>query len=244
MRIRFVVSDSGQGIKPMDLFRLGQAFTQVDTKNNYGKEGTGLGLSISKNFIEMMGGQLEVSSEYGKGSEFSFSIWQGKANGIDEVHSTQEDSTKKSAGCNTEFIAPLANVLVVDDTNINLVIFEELVAPMGMHIDKASSGDMAIEMIKANKYDIVFMDYMMVNMDGVEVTSKVRSLAKSSNLDSATAMYYENLPIIAMSGDSSDETKNKFREAGINDFVDKPVELGRIKEQLVKWISEEKIEYK
>lgn len=238
-RLRFSVSDTGQGIKPADLFKLGEAFVQVDTKYNYGKEGTGLGLSISKDYINLMGGQLEISSEYGKGSEFCFNIWQSVAN-VDEIESISAAYKEKHYAEN--FKAPLVKILAVDDNDVNLIIIEEMLAPSKICIVKASSGAEAIEKVKNDRYDAILMDYMMVDMDGVEVTEKIRSMANSSEADIELSDYYKHVPIIAMTGDSSDETRDKFMRAGIDDFVDKPVNIKELKKKLYKWIEDAKIE--
>jgi len=239
-KLRFAVSDTGQGIKPSDLFKLGEAFVQVDTKYNYGKEGTGLGLSISKDFVSIMGGQLEISSEYGKGSEFAFNIWQGIAN-VDEIESCSEASKEKHQAEN--FKAPKAKLLAVDDNDVNLLIIEEMLAPSEMTVVKATSGAEALEKITSDVYDVVLMDYVMIDMDGVEVTEKIRDMANSSEVGVEQADYYKHVPIIAMSGDSSDETREKFMRAGIDDFVDKPVNIKELKNKLYKWIDDEKIEF-
>lgn len=225
--------DSGQGIRPEDLHKLGNAFTQVDTKKNHSKEGTGLGLSISRDFISMMGGQLCVQSEYGKGSEFYFSIWQGVASGI-EV--TSASGVSKQAWQEEEqFTAPGARILIVDDTPLNLMITEELLAPIGMTVDTASSGEKAIELVGKNEYHAIFMDYMMPYMDGVEATTKIRAMAVGQTNESR-ADYFRSVPIIALSGDDSELTKEKFLRAGIDDFTEKPVEIKRLKKLLIKWL--------
>lgn len=237
--LRFSVKDSGQGIKPEDLDKLGQAFTQVDTKRNHSKEGTGLGLSISRDFISMMGGQLEVSSEYGRGSEFYFSIWQGVAAGID---------IKSHTGLNRQpwqqdekFVAPDAKILIVDDSELNLMIAGELLKPVNMTIETASSGEQAISMIMNNRYNLVFMDYMMPYMDGVETTAKIRKEAKLHKDDEELAEYIKRLPIIALSGDDSDAAKEKFFGAGIDDFIEKPVNPKKLKKMLIKWLPKDMI---
>lgn len=237
--LRFGVKDSGQGIRQEDLSKLGQAFTQVDTRKNHSKEGTGLGLSISRDFISMMGGQLEVTSEYGKGSEFYFSIWQGIAAGIDNTNAS--GVTKQAWQSEEEFTAQGARVLIVDDTEINLMVTEELLKPLNMTIDTASSGERALELVQQNFYHVIFMDYMMPYMDGVETTEKIRNLALAANRDGETgkAEYYKAVPIIALSGDTSDMTKEKFMRAGIDDFTEKPVELKRLKKLLLKWLPAE-----
>lgn len=239
--LRFEVKDSGQGIRPEDLSKLGQAFTQVDTKKNHSKEGTGLGLSISRDFISMMGGRLEVASEYGKGSEFYFSIWQGVAAGIGD--SNTSGVTKQAWQTEEEFTAEGARVLIVDDTEINLMVEEELLKPLHMTIDTASSGKKALEMVKQNKYHIIFMDYMMPYMDGVTTTEKIRSLVLEAHEegDEDKELYYKTVPIVVLSGDNSDSAKEQFMRAGIDDFAEKPVESKRLKKLLLKWLPAELI---
>lgn len=231
MLLKFSVSDTGQGIKEEDLGKLGEAFTQVDTKKNHNKEGTGLGLNISRDFISMMGGQLQVVSEYGKGSEFFFTIWQGV--------NKQADTENKSKKYKGDFVAKDARVLVVDDTEMNLVIAVELMKIFGIKADTAKSGENALECIKNIKYDMIFMDYMMPDMDGVETTGKIRKYS-----DETGDNYYKNVPIITLSGDNSEDTKEKFRNAGINDYADKPINLNELRDKIIKWLPEEMIELK
>lgn len=221
--LKFSIKDSGQGIRPEELEKLGNAFAQADTKKNHNKEGTGLGLSISKNFISMMGGELKVASEYGKGSEFYFEISQGIGNG------------NSNPRRNTEFVAPEAKVLVVDDTELNLMLMEELLACMEMNVETAKSGVEALKLLKTEKYDLIFMDYMMPEMDGVEATANIRAMEEE---------YYKNLPIIVLSGDTSEETTSKFKNAGVSDFAEKPVELTKLKQMMIKWLPVEKVQYK
>ena len=232
--LKFTVKDSGQGIREKDLKHLGEAFAQVDKHKNHGKEGTGLGLSISKDFINLMGGQLQVDSVYGQGSEFYFSIWQGVASN----HEAENSSSKQAWRDENQIEVSDARILVVDDTPINLMIAEEILKPWNITVDKSTSGKRAIEMIKNIKYDMVFMDYMMPNMDGVEVTKIIRSMSDDG------AGYLRNVPIIALTGDTSDETAEQFKLAGIDDFTIKPLEGKRVVELLIKWLPKEKITIK
>jgi len=241
MLLRFSIKDSGQGIKKEDLSKLGQAFSQVDTKKNHGKEGTGLGLSISSDFIGLMGGQLEVASEYGKGSEFFFSVYQGvnKENGTGEEGGQLQQAWKEDV----DFEAPGVHALVVDDNEVNLLIMKECMSLIKITTDKALSGEEAIELAHQNTYDLIFMDYMMPGMDGVEATEKIRALAVEAEEkgDSERAQYYRSVPIIALTGDSSNETRELFMKAGIDDFTDKPVDLKKLKKKVLSWLPSEKI---
>lgn len=222
--LTFSVKDTGQGIRQEDLARLGQAFSQVDTVKNHGKEGTGLGLSISKDFIALMGGQLEVSSVYDEGSEFYFTINQGIGdNQIPEK---------------VAYSFPGAKILIVDDTEINLMIMEEMLKPLGISVDTTISGEKAINMLSENKYDMIFMDYVMPILDGVETTERIREMGNDAQMgeNEQEAEYYRSIPIIALTGDDSDETRERFKIAGIDDFTDKPVNMKKIEKMLVKWL--------
>lgn len=235
--LKFSVKDSGQGIRPEDLNRLFQAFSQVDTKKNHSKEGTGLGLSISRDFIALMGGQLEVASEYGKGSEFFFTIAQMRTK---EASGDSPQAPQKQAWQEEEFTAPEARILLVDDNELNRMIAEEILDPIGMKVDTADSGAKAIQLIRENHYDAVFMDYMMPYMDGAEATACVRKMSREAEAsgNGELAAYYKSVPIIALTGDTSDGTKEKFKTAGIDDFTEKPVDLPRLKKLLLKWLPE------
>ena len=235
----FAVQDSGQGINEADLSKLGQAFTQVDVKKNHGKEGTGLGLSISRDFISLMGGQLQVNSTYGKGTTFYFTISQGF---VDEEESNNS-KVGKAWKDDVEFTAKTARILVVDDSPINLMVINELLVPVELKVDTAESGKDALTYVQANKYDIIFMDYMMPYMNGVEATEHIRQLSDVAleQGNETLGNYYKTVPIIAFSGDSSAETKDLFLRAGIDDMLEKPVDIKRFKKLLLKWLPEDKI---
>ena len=232
--LKFKVKDSGQGIRPEDVNRLFKAFSQVDTQKNHNKEGTGLGLSISRDFINLMGGQLDVASEYGKGSEFFFTIYQGK----ETEHTEADGGTKKQAWQEEEFTAPDARVLIVDDTLVNLMITEEILGTSQIQADTADSGMKALKLMEENTYHAVLMDYMMPYMDGVETTKKIRSLSKEfeDSGNEKMSAYYKSVPIIALTGDISEEAKEKFKQAGMNDFTEKPVDSARLKQLMLKWL--------
>lgn len=221
--IKVSVSDTGQGIKEEDIQRLFNAFEQVDTKANKGKEGTGLGLSISSELIRMMGGKLEVRSEYGVGSEFFFTICQKQVSGKFE---RQEETDLESMN----FTAPGARVLVVDDNEMNLKVAVGLLAPLQMQMDVADSGQKALDMIQQKKYHMVFMDHMMPIMDGVEATLRLREMEGD---------YYRELPVIALTANAMKEAEKLFNEGGMNGFVAKPIDMRQICAVIRKWLPEE-----
>jgi len=218
VKLHFAVSDTGQGIKDEDKGKLFTVFTQVDTKKNHKKGGSGLGLSISKRLIEMMGGNVSLESTYGEGTTFSFDI-------------EQKVSKNQDAGVNRNdkvyFKAPNVHILIVDDSKVNLKVASMLLKPLEMKIDVADSGKLAIEKVKETQYDLIFMDHMMPEMDGVETTQNIRALEGD---------YYKNVPIIALTADAVTESKEHILSSGMNDFVAKPIEMDRICEVLKKWL--------
>lgn len=217
------VSDTGQGIREEDLTRLFGAFEQVDTKRNKGKEGTGLGLTISSQFIRLMGGKLEVRSEYGVGSEFFFTISQKI---VTEVIEKQEETEADA----TNFVAPDARILVVDDIEMNLKVAVGLLAPLQMQIDVALSGQKALDMIREKQYHMVLMDHMMPVMDGVETTRQLRQMEGS---------YYRELPVIALTASAMKSEQQLFYDVGMNGFVAKPIDMRMLTAAIRKWLPEE-----
>lgn len=233
VQLDFSVKDTGQGIKKQDLEHLFNAFTQVDLKKNRGKEGTGLGLAISRQLVELMGGTLLVESEYGKGSEFYFTLWEGieSEENIGDFGEVKEQAGDAGKDMFT-FTLPDATILLVDDNEINREVAQALLEPFEMKIDVVSNGKEALDLVQQNHYDLVFMDHYMPVMDGVEATRRIRSLEGE---------YYQNLPILALTADAVQGVKEEFLAAGMNDFVSKPIAMKDITSALTRWIPKNKI---
>ena len=236
--LNFCVTDSGQGIKEEDIDKLFSYYSQGDVEKNRYKEGTGLGLSISKQLVEMMGGTIGVKSEYGKGSEFYFTLAQRiiDARTVEEMEQTLNG--KKSAYISEtaeviNFIAPRANILIVDDNQMNLKVATGLLEPLQMKMNTAENGKQAIAMMEQKKYDLVFMDHMMPIMDGIEATIAIRAMNDE---------YYKNVPIIALTANAVVEARARFIEVGMNDFLSKPIKMKEICAVLKKWLPKEYIE--
>ncbi len=224
------ISDTGIGIKKEDMKKLFETYNQVDTRKNRSISGTGLGLAISKNLAEMMGGYISVESVYGKGTTFAVGIKQKYVNfePIDKniVFKDDEDefNEEKNGSLNEKIISiPNARVLIVDDVSVNLQVSKGLMEPYNMKIDVALNGMEAIRMIKEKDYDLVFMDHMMPNMDGVDVTRIIR------NLDDEK---YKKLPIIALTANALTSSREFFLENGFNGFLAKPIDLKQLNKVL------------
>ncbi len=333
----FEIKDSGIGIRREDFGKLFTTFSQVDTKRNREISGSGLGLAISRNLARMMGGDLTVESEYGKGSLFTVRIVQtvkeyvrfgevkdpGKYRiliceqneavihsltrtmeklGLDYAVCRETDRLRSYEGMThvlirrksfldlrekLEFMFPkeniclildsgehaeshflqykqlqlplicmqiinvlngeeivtsikkksfdrsqivplsFARILIVDDNTTNLQVAQGLMAPYRMKIDVAASGFKAIEMVKAVRYDAIFMDHMMPEMDGIETTQYIRKLPGD---------YYRKVPIIALTANAMSDARAMFLSSGMDDFVAKPIEMAELNRVLKKYV--------
>ena len=339
MQIVISVKDSGIGIKKEDMEKLFVSFQRVDMKKNSNTEGTGLGLSICKQLAEIMGGSIQVKSEYGKGSQFFVTIHQkmvgdGKKKAVtlnlenqkkiisgkfsnpyvlgalkelckqydilfleyeavveEEIavsyfftdgsnyelvkdsipedtemillHDPTQDFEKKvtckvvnkplysmnfcgvlnnerqevrsaSEGA-IDFVAPKARILIVDDNQMNRQVAVGLIRPLNMQVDTADRGQKALHMVQENHYDLVFMDHMMPEMDGIEATERIRQMEDP---------YLKEMPIIALTANAIVGAKEEFLQAGMNDFVGKPIAMPDMIRAIRRWLPPELIEEK
>ena len=231
LQLRFAVEDTGQGIAKEDLGKLFGKFEQVDKKKNHYKEGTGLGLSISRQLVEMMGGEIGVTSEYGKGSEFFFTLSQKVVDSRRAIEVSEEYRTESENALN--FTAPRAKILIVDDNEMNRKVALGLLEPLRMQMDTAEDGKQALQKIKEEKYDLIFMDHMMPVMDGIEATKVLRAMEEE---------YFKTVPVIALTANAVVEARTQFAEAGMNDFVSKPIEIKDICTKIRTWLPEGLVE--
>jgi signal transduction histidine kinase/DNA-binding response OmpR family regulator len=217
--IHFKVSDTGMGIAEEEIPLLFNAFTQANIQKTREIEGTGLGLSITKSLLDQMGGNIHVESVLGKGSIFSISI--PKVLG--------EESLVYKPGTGEDIIyAPEAKILVVDDNSVNLYVACGLLGLCKIKAETASGGKQAIKMINGNDYDLVFMDHMMPEMDGVEAVKILRSQGVT-------------LPVIALTANAMAGAKEKYIAAGMNDLLIKPIDKSLLNHILKTWLPAEKI---
>jgi len=229
------IKDTGIGIKPDDLDDLFSEFSQFDLEKNRRIEGTGLGLAITHNLVTSMGGSINVESVYGEGSIFTIILPQQIDKGYEKSSGLSRDSRMRLSRkeYNNEyqryFHAPTANILIVDDVHINLVVAEGLLKPYEMNVDTCVNGEKSIRMIHEKDYDIVFMDHMMPGMDGFEAVAEIRSLDK-----------FANLTIVALTANALVGAREQFLESGFNDFLSKPIETSKLNNVLLKWIPKEK----
>jgi signal transduction histidine kinase/ActR/RegA family two-component response regulator len=231
------VSDTGVGIRKEDMGRLFAEYSQLDTKANRKIEGTGLGLAITRMLLELMDGSVNVESEYGKGSTFTVRIPQEI---IDTAPIGKERTEKLRLLDFSENEAPAQSVipaamgkdirvLVVDDVDINLEVAKGLMEPYGLTVDCVLSGKEAVEKIRAAdpRYDMVLMDHMMPEMDGVEAVRIIRSEIDSD--------YARNVPIVVLTANALAGNEEMFLSNGFNGYISKPIDIDRLDEMLKKW---------
>ena len=220
----FIVQDTGIGIKQEDIGKLFNQFEQFDSQMNREIIGTGLGLAISKRLTDMMDGFFEVESEYGEGSVFSVFLPLVKG-----------DPSKiiKIADAGMIMADPSVQVLVVDDNPVNRKVANIYLSRFGINADFAESGEEGVELAKGKKYNLVFMDHMMPGMDGLEATSVIRRLDSDG--------WYKTSPIVALTANAVEGTRELFLRRGMNDFISKPIELKELNRVLAKWLPADKI---
>lgn len=231
-RLIVSVSDTGIGIREEDMDKLFRSFEQADMKKNRGIEGTGLGLSISKLLVENMGGSIKVESEYGKGSTFTFDIRQKVVDAAPCEYSKNKKVVEVKQFV-IDFTAPEANVLVVDDNKVNLRVATGLLRKFGIVPDLVDNGQDSVDMIRRRaQYDLVFMDHMMPEVDGIEATKMIRAIGTP---------YTDKLPIVALSANAVKGMEDEFLVGGMDDFLPKPIDLEMLAVILKKWLPAELI---
>lgn len=226
----FSVKDSGIGIKSEDIEKLTGEFQRLDLARNKNIEGTGLGLNIVRQFLKLMGSELQVQSEYEKGSVFSFELKQKIIN-----REPLGDFRKRLQQGNDEkmrivYTAPEAKVLVVDDSMMNLKVFAGLMRASKVQIVEAISGERCLELLKQQKFDLVFLDHMMPGMDGVETLQVIKD-----------EKLCEDTPVIMLTANAIVGERDKYLAMGFDDFLSKPILPYKLDRMVVRHLPEEKV---
>ncbi len=232
--LNFSVKDTGIGIKPEDMSRLFTKFERIEESRNRNIEGTGLGMSITKQLLMMMGSALQVESTYGEGSRFFFRLKQKvvKWEPLGDFEVTYGAALDSRQGYREKFSAPDASVLVVDDTETNLDVFTSLLKRTLVQIDTAGSGDECIEKSLGKKYDIIFLDHMMPEKDGIETLHELKGMDNNPNLSTVTICLTAN----AISG-----AREKYLSEGFDDYLTKPINADKLEEMLIQYLPKEKV---
>lgn len=221
--VRFEVTDTGIGIEQGKLHRLFNPFEQIDSSTTREFGGTGLGLTITRKLAEMMGGDVGVESVPGKGSLFWFTVRMKKTAALPQESKTEIISLEKLKG---SFGG--SRLLLVEDDPFNQEVAQVMLMEAGMLVDCAENGEQAMEMVKQNDYALILMDKQMPKMDGLEATRQIRKLDKG-----------RDIPIVAMTANAFAEDRQECLDAGMNDFLTKPVMPDILYSTLYKWLSQE-----
>ncbi len=221
------VEDSGVGIRKEDIDKIFKNYDRVDTRKNRNIVGTGLGLPISKNLAEMMNGTIMVESEYGVGSTFKIILTQKLEDYLPIGKFDSNNYRKENYGDMVIAKRPEANILIVDDNKVNLQVAKGLLEPYDMKIDTAENGYDALSKIRKKDYNLILMDHMMPDIDGIDTTKIIRKLPGEK---------YKKLPIIALTANALIHAKQIFIDAGMNDFLAKPIDIYKLNIIIKKWI--------
>jgi len=237
------VKDTGKGIQPEGIKRMFEDYAQLDAYSNREVTGTGLGLPIVRRLLDLMGGSIDVESEYGKGSTFTMRLPQKYV--TDAVIGPEMAENLKAFNYHEQkrkwnaklarIIMPYARVLVVDDVVTNLDVAKGLMKPYGMQIDCVTSGQQAIDAIRDESvvYNAVFMDHMMPCMDGVEATQRIREIGTE---------YAKSVPIIALTANAIAGNEEMFLDKGFQAFISKPIEIARLDAVVRQWVRDKEQE--
>ena len=234
VEIYVAVKDTGLGIKPEDMGRLFTAFERLDMIKTRKIMGTGLGLPITRNMLSLMGSELEVKSTYGAGSKFFFTLRQTVAEWeeIGSFDPLTEHGRHKGKRSHTPFTAPEAHILIVDDTEMNLQVISGLLKRTKMRVDTAPSGVQCLDRVGRMDYDLIFMDYRMPELDGIETLHKLKELYPER---------MEKTPVICLTASAVSGTREFMIGAGFTDYLSKPVIIEDMESALIEYLPPEKV---
>ncbi len=210
------VQDTGKGIKQESIGRLFDKFDRLDMDRNSTIEGTGLGLAITKKLVEMMGGTINVNSTYGKGSIFVVNLSQKISQMTKPVGNESESKSE------VKVVYKNKTVLVVDDNMLNIKVANRALSDLEMNIDSVTSGKETLEAVKKKKYDVILLDIMMPDMDGIETLKELKKIEGF------------NTPVVALTADAISGAKEKYLKEGFTSYIAKPFTRDQIKEKLDK----------
>lgn len=228
------VEDTGIGILPEDIHRLFEQFDRIEEKRNRNIEGTGLGMNITEKLLQLMGSTMHVESEYGKGSKFSFVLKQKvvRWEELGDYESAYQQLLGKRKVYKEKLIAPDAEVLVIDDNPMNLMVFKSLLKQTRIKIDTANDGDEGLTLAYDKKYDVIFFDHMMPGKDGIETLQEMRSQEKNPNL---------HTPSICLTANAVSGAREQYIDAGFDDYLTKPIDTDHLETMLIRYLPHDKI---
>jgi signal transduction histidine kinase/CheY-like chemotaxis protein len=232
--LTFEVEDTGIGIKKEDLPKLSAEFERIEEDRNRNIEGTGLGINITIQLLELLGSRLQVESEYGKGSKFYFELEQKIVDDTpigdfeSRVHQIAENYNY-----NTKFCAPDAKILVVDDNAVNRKVLRSLLKETQIQVTDADGGAACLELAFQNHYDLIFLDHMMPEMDGIETLHHLKERKESP---------CKNTPIVVLTANAVSGAKEKYLAEGFDDFLSKPIAPEKLEVMIKRMLPEELVQ--
>ena len=231
------ITDTGRGISEEGLEGIFESFRRADERQNRNIEGTGLGLAITKQLVDLMDGSISVKSQQGRGSEFTVVIPQTLASSRPMGDFWARFSATTGTGENYEesFTAEDASILVVDDVPVNLQIIKLLLKKTKINVDMAASGEECLEKYRENQYDMVFLDHMMPQMDGIETIVELQKTEKYKE---------KKTPIIILTANAIQGADKEYMAVGFSDYMTKPVQVQELEKMLIKYLPEEKVTLK
>lgn len=224
--LHFSVKDTGIGIRKEDIGKIYDEFQRFDSGRNRNVEGSGLGMKITQQFLKLMGSELKIESEYEKGSEFSFDLEQKIVNAAPlgdfrgKLLKTGESKKRR-----LEFTAPEAKILVVDDNKMNLKVFNGILTKTQLQITNATGGRQCLELLDKEKFDLVFLDHMMPDMDGIETFHAIRK-----------RKLCDGVPVVMLTANAIVGDKEMYLEEGFDDFLSKPIVPDKLDRMLLKFL--------
>ena len=232
-KLCFRVSDTGIGMRKEDLKHIFDSFTRFDEKKNRNIQGTGLGMAITKKLIDAMEGQINIDSEYGRGTSIVVELPQEVVS--DEVIGTKWRTVvdkKRVRGYRERFKAPSASVLAIDDNDTNLLIIKQYLKRTDVEIDMCNNGKEALEKCSKKKYDLILLDHMMPVMDGIETIEAIKSDDSNDN---------SKIPIIALTANAISGSREFYISKGFDDYITKPIEAEIFEETVMKYLPKDKV---
>lgn len=227
------VKDTGIGIREEDIRKLFQVFERIEEKRNRTIEGTGLGINITQQLLTLMGSTLQVESVYGEGSCFSFRLKQKVIQG-EPIGNLEErlQNEKRQEVHRAGFRAPDVHVLVTDDIEMNRRVFRGLLKQTEIRVEEAASGQESLIKAREEKYDLIFMDNMMPDMDGIETMQRMKADVRGKNTKT---------PIIMLTANAIAGAKEEYERAGFDGYLSKPIDPKKLEAMICRFLSEDRI---
>lgn len=229
IEIEIAVKDTGIGIKEQDIPRLFGVFQRMNSTVRSKNERTGLGLAITKRLVQMMGGELQVQSTYGKGSTFSFKVVQKVVDAapLGDFEKQYYESLHSTENYRQKFIAPMGRIMIVDDNAMNLAVAQGLLKQTRLQIDVAGSGEECLELLKRKTYHLICLDHMMPVMDGVETLHMIRAMEGNPSAD---------VPVIALTANAVAGAREFYLKEGFQDYLTKPIDADKFENMLIQYL--------